>query len=144
MLRYATAAAVAASLVLAATSAQAQVERCVGGETPAPGGAYVVLFDAGSAAVKDRARRELAQIASTARSRFANRICLDGFADATVGRQADLALARRRAEAVMNELAANGYPREKISIRNIVDPANAGRVGGESRTERKVEVRFGR
>lgn len=139
-------AVLAGGLLFAAQSVSAQTtDRCVGGNTPVATGAYIVLFDPASAEIKPRARRELADIANTAKQRYINHICLDAFADSEPGRDADLAMAVRRAQAVSSELAANGYPAEKISIRNIIDPKSLTRVTGtESRTERKVEIRFGR
>ena len=145
-MRVTIAAALAAGLLLASGSAFAQVtDRCVGGVTPVATGAYIVLFDPQSAEIKARAKREIAEIASNARQRFVNHICLDAFADSEVGKDPDMGLARKRADMVIAELTSNGYPSDKISIRNIVDPRSLNRVTGiESRTERKVEIRFGR
>lgn len=145
-MRKTIAAILAGGLMLAASQAMAQVtDRCVGGNTPVATGAYIILFDPQSAELKPRAKRELAEIASSARQRYVNHICLDAFADSVPGQDADLALARRRADMVRNELSANGYPADKISLRNVVDPKSLNRItASESRTERKVEIRFGR
>ncbi|MCW5748860.1 MAG: OmpA family protein [Alphaproteobacteria bacterium] len=123
------------------TAARAQDDRCTGGQTP--GGVIIVQFDRGQALVTQRAQRELAAIARKAIAQKANLLCLDAFADAFLGQERDHQLARARAEAVANELAANGYPREKIIIHRITDPK---RVLGQKETsaERKVEIRYGR
>lgn len=136
------AAALAGALVaLSAAPAAAQDDRCTGGNTP--GGVFIVQFDTGQSAITPRSRQEIAAFASRAIGQKANRLCLDGYADARLGHEDDLLLAKARAEAVGNELAANGYPREKIVINKIIDPK---RVFGrrETSTERKVEVRYGR
>jgi outer membrane protein OmpA-like peptidoglycan-associated protein len=121
--------------------AKAQDDRCTGGQTP--GGAIIVLFDRGQAVLNAQAQRDLANVARRAIAQKVNRLCLDAFADAFLGKERDHALARARAEAVANELAAHGYPRENIVIHRITDPK---RVLGqkETMTERKVEIRYGR
>jgi outer membrane protein OmpA-like peptidoglycan-associated protein len=138
------AAPLAGALLLAAqplAGAWAQDDRCTGGRTP--GGAIIVLFDRGQAALNARAQRELANVARQAIAQKINRLCLDAFADAFLGKERDHALARARADAVANELAAHGYPADKIVIHRITDPK---RVLGqkETMTERKVEIRYGR
>lgn len=145
-MRKSIAALFAGSLFFAVGQASAQTtDRCVGGTTPVATGAYIVLFDPQSAELKPRAQREIADIANTARQRYVSHICLDAFADSVPGREADLALARRRADSVRNGLIAGGYPGDKISLRNVIDPKSLNRVTGtETRTERKVEIRFGR
>jgi len=140
------AAGLSVGLLFGAASAKAQVtDRCVGGVTPTATGAYIILFDPKSAEIKPRAKREIAEVANAARQRYASHICLDAYADSVPGVDPDLALAQKRADVVMSELAANGYPAEKISVRNIIDAKGLNRItGSESRTERKVEIRFGR
>ncbi|TWT15774.1 OmpA family protein [Reyranella sp. CPCC 100927] len=132
-----------AFLCLTAAAAQAQDDRCVGGQTP--GGVIIVLFDRGQSILTPRGQRDVSRIASQAIAQKANQLCLEGFADAHRGkeRDKDIELARARAEAVASELVANGYPREKIVVRRITDPI---RVFGtkETASERKVEIRYGR
>ena len=130
------------AVLLLATGARAQDEsRCVGGQTP--GGVIIVLFDRGQSIVNARAQREIAGIAKKAIAQKAYLLCLEGFADASAGTARDLELARMRADAVADELAANGYPRDKIFVRKVSDPKRLfGRK--ESSTERKVEIRYGR
>lgn len=134
-----------AGLLLAASppvaGVRAQDDRCTGGQTP--GGVIIVQFDRGQAYITPQAQKELAGVAHKAIAQKANLLCLDAFADAFLGKERDLALARARAEAVANELAANGYPRERVIIHRITDPK---RVLGqkETMTERKVEIRYGR
>jgi outer membrane protein OmpA-like peptidoglycan-associated protein len=127
--------------MLIATTVQAQDDRCLGGQTP--GGVIIVQFDRGQSLVTARAQRELAAIARKAIAQKANMLCLHAYADAWLGKERDYELARQRAEAVINELVANGYPREKIVIHRITDPQ---RVLGQKETtaERKVEIRYGR
>ncbi|HJQ60625.1 MAG TPA: OmpA family protein [Vineibacter sp.] len=134
----------AGALLLAApplAGVRAQDDRCTGGQTP--GGVIIVLFDRGQAVLNAQAQRELASVARRAIAQKANRLCLDAFADAFLGKERDHALARARADAVAYELAAHGYPRENIVIHRITDPK---RVTGqkETMTERKVEIRYGR
>jgi outer membrane protein OmpA-like peptidoglycan-associated protein len=125
---------------LLVTGARAQDDRCVGGQTP--GGVIIVLFDRGQSFLNARAQRELATITRQAIAQKANQLCLEGFADAAAGKTYDLQLAWARAEAVANELAANGYTRDKIVIRKVTDPKRL--TARESKTERKVEIRYGR
>jgi outer membrane protein OmpA-like peptidoglycan-associated protein len=126
---------------LLVASARAQDEsRCVGGQTP--GGVIIVLFDRGQSILNARAQREIAGIAKKAIAQKAYLLCLEGFADASGGTARDLDLARMRAEAVADELAVHGYPRDKIFIRKLTDPTRLTRR--ESSTERKVEIRYGR
>ncbi|QQS10939.1 MAG: OmpA family protein [Rhodospirillales bacterium] len=137
-----TAAVLAGALAaLSIAPAAAQDDRCTGGNTP--GGVFIVQFDTGQSTITPRAKQELAGFASRAIGQKATRLCLDGYADARLGHEDDLLLAKARAEAVGNELVANGYPRERIFINKIIDPK---RVFGrrETSTERKVEVRYGR
>ncbi|HKU99030.1 MAG TPA: OmpA family protein [Vineibacter sp.] len=126
---------------LAAATASAQDDRCVGGQTP--GGVIIVQFDRGQSLLTPRGQRDVATIARQAIAQKANQLCLEAFADAYLGKEKDIELARARAEAVTNELIANGYPRDKIVLRRITDPK---RVFGqkETSTERKVEIRYGR
>ncbi len=130
------------AVLLLAPGARAQDEsRCVGGQTP--GGVIIVLFNRGQSFINARAQREIADIARKAIAQKAYLLCLEGFADASSGQEQVLELARMRAEAVATELAANGYPRDKIFVRKVTDPKKLfGRK--ESATERKVEIRYGR
>ncbi len=134
-----------AGAILAATCftavAHAQDDRCTGGQTP--GGVIIVQFDRGQAWLTPRAQGDLAAVARKAIASKVNLLCLEGFADASLGQERDLQLALARADAVASELAANGYPRDKIFVRKVTDPR---RVFGqkETRTERKVEIRYGR
>src|SRR6185369_8812121 len=125
------AAGLTVGLLFGAASAKAQVtDRCVGGVTPTATGAYIILFDPKSAEIKPRAKREIAEVANAARQRYASHICLDAYADSVPGVDPDLALAQKRADVVMSELAANGYPAEKISVRNIIDAKGLNRITG--------------
>jgi outer membrane protein OmpA-like peptidoglycan-associated protein len=130
---------VAAALIPA--TAHAQDDRCTGGQTP--GGVIIVQFDRAQSILTPRAQRELAATAKKALAQKVNLLCLEGFADAWLGQERDLALAQARADAVANELAANGYPRDRIVIRRISDPKRVLRRK-ETTTERKVEIRYGR
>lgn len=129
------------AITLLGAGARAQDNRCTGGQTP--GGVIIVQFDRGQSYLNARAQRELAGIARKAIAQKANLLCLEAFADASLGKEQDLQLAQARADVVANELAAHGYPREKIVITRISDPK---RVFGqkETKTERKVEIRYGR
>jgi outer membrane protein OmpA-like peptidoglycan-associated protein len=129
------------TVALFSSSAYAQDNRCTGGQTP--GGTIIVQFDRGQSLVTPRAQKELATTARRALSQKVNLLCLDAYADAWLGKERDHELARARAEAVVNELVANGYPREKIVINRITDPQRVLR-GKETSTERKVEIRYGR
>lgn len=129
------------AVATAFSPAYAQDNRCTGGQTP--GGVIIVQFDRGQSLITPRAQKELAAIASKAIGQKVNLLCLEAFADAWLGKERDYDLARARADAVINELVAHGYPREKIVIQKITDPQ---RVLGrkETTTERKVEIRYGR
>ncbi|HEX2890146.1 OmpA family protein [Vineibacter terrae] len=129
-----------ALLMLGSITAAAQDDRCTGGQTP--GGVIIVQFDRGQSLLTPHAQKALSGIARKAIAQKANLLCLEAFADAWLGKERDLELARARAETVTNELVANGYPREKIVIRRITDPKRL--LGKETSTERKVEIRYGR
>jgi outer membrane protein OmpA-like peptidoglycan-associated protein len=83
---------------------------------PAPARSYLVFFDWDSAALTDRARQIVAEAAQNATRVQVTRIEVAGHADRSGTPQYNLALSRRRAEAVAAELVKQGVAKQAIDI----------------------------
>jgi outer membrane protein OmpA-like peptidoglycan-associated protein len=80
-------------------------------------------FPAGSATLPDSADAMLAKVAAVLAARPASeRFEISGHADGTGSPLADLELARRRAQAVVDYLVNLGVPEERLAARGIADP----------------------
>ena len=103
MIRIASIAAVAAALILAASAASAL--------SP-----FILFFDAGSARLSAHSLAILDNAARAIETLDARRIELVGHSDRVGSRRANLALSRRRAEAVKAALVERGVPAERLIV----------------------------
>ncbi len=83
---------------------------------PAPARSYLVFFDWDRADLTERARQIIAEAAQNARRVATTRIEVSGHADRSGAPQYNLALSRRRAEAVAEELVRQGIRRDEIGL----------------------------
>jgi outer membrane protein OmpA-like peptidoglycan-associated protein len=117
-------AAVAAAPLLAASCAAPrpppppQQQPASPAPPPAAERAYIVFFEWGSADIGPRGRQIVAEAArnSGAPGGGAGRIELQAYADRSGRADRNQRLSQRRAEAVADELARQGVPRERIAI----------------------------
>jgi outer membrane protein OmpA-like peptidoglycan-associated protein len=95
----------------------------------------VIDFPGGSATLPDSAEPVLIKVAAVLAARPASeRFEISGHADGTGSPLADLELARRRAQAVVDYLVNQGVPAESLRARGIGDPeASAGEPSEEAR-----------
>ena len=109
--------ALASSLVLfAATPSFAQTQ----GSCPAGGAGNSqpvwVLFDLGSAVVRQADKPKIAEAVATAKNRQAAKVCLVGQTDKLGDKAMNDKLALARSRAVAAEMIRGGYPGDKIVI----------------------------
>jgi outer membrane protein OmpA-like peptidoglycan-associated protein len=103
---------------------------------------FIVYFDINSASLTARARELVGEAAAAARSGGSARLEVNGHTDRTGTPPANLALSRRRAEAVASELRRQGIRREDISIiaHGESQPAVPTRDGVREPQNRRVEI----
>lgn len=82
---------------------------------PKPVESYVLFFEAQSDAVNALARGVAAKAASDAQAQRNARLVVTGYSDTRGDHAANLALSKRRAEAVAKLLVDGGLPRERVS-----------------------------
>jgi outer membrane protein OmpA-like peptidoglycan-associated protein len=113
-------AAAAAPLAVASCAAPRTPPQPAASAPPAPASdrAYIVFFELGRADIGPRGRQIVAEAArnSGAPGGGAGRIELQAYADRSGRADRNQRLSQRRAEAVADELARQGVPRERIAI----------------------------
>lgn len=83
---------------------------------------WVIFFDDGSVALKDRDRQTLDQAAKWSGTLFESpappvwQLCLVGHSDNTGSEASNLALSRRRGEVVRAYLVERGLPKERLAV----------------------------
>ena len=114
----------------------------VAAPAPAPARSYLVFFDWDSAALTDRARQIIADAAQNATRVQVTRIEIAGHADRSGTQAINLALSRRRAEAVATELVKLGVARQAIDIQafGAARPAVPTEAGVREPQNRRVEI----
>ncbi len=120
----------------------AAVPAATAAPAPAPARNYLVFFDWDSAALTDRARQIVAEAAENASRVQVTRIEVAGHADRTGTPQYNLALSRRRAEAVAAELVKHGVAKQAIDIQAFgqAKPLVATADGVREPQNRRVEI----
>ena len=138
--------ALASSLVLfASTSSFAQTQ----GSCPASGAGSSqpvwVLFDLGSAVVRQADKPKIAEAVATAKNRQAGRVCLVGQTDKLGDKALNERLALARSRAVAAEMIRVGYPGDKIVIATnpeaFGDTLNLGNRDAQEK-DRRVTIVF--
>jgi outer membrane protein OmpA-like peptidoglycan-associated protein len=111
---------------------------------PAPARSYLVFFDWNSADLNDRARQVVDEAAANATRVQVTRIDVSGNADRSGTPAYNMALSRRRAEAVAGELVSHGVPRQEITIQALGDtrPLVPTAAGVREPQNRRVEIVF--
>lgn len=97
-----------------------------------------IYFDLGSAALPPEAGEALAKVAEAARSQADKRVSISGYHDASGDAATNAELAKQRALAVRDALAANGIAEDRLVMEKPV--ATTG--GAEAREARRVEMRL--
>lgn len=102
-----------------------------------------VLFPTGSDRLDRTARADLRRFAAAWRTGGSPAISLHGFTDSVGTGEANMDLARRRAESVAAELRSLGVPSDRISLqaRGEAPTAGTGADAGTPRLNRRVDVR---
>lgn len=77
---------------------------------------FIVFFDFDKATLTEAARSVVVSAAAVAKENQSARLQVNGYTDTSGTREYNLALSRRRAEAVRAELIANGVAESRISI----------------------------
>jgi len=88
-------------------------------QAPAPARTYLVFFDWDRADLTDRARQIIGESAEASRRVAVTRIEVSGHTDTSGSPAYNQRLSIRRAEAVANELARLGIPRNQMSIQGF-------------------------
>lgn len=83
--------------------------------TPTPTVSYMVFFDWASAKLTDQAVSTIQEAATVFKSKQGARITAGGFTDTTGSAEANMALSKRRVDAVKAELVKDGVPADAIS-----------------------------
>lgn len=109
---------------------------------PAPARSYLVFFDWDSTVLNARARQIVAEAAQNATHVQVTRIEVAGHTDSTGTPAYNLALSRRRAEAVAAELVNRGVARQAIAIQAFGEtkPLVATADGVREPQNRRVEI----
>jgi OOP family OmpA-OmpF porin len=133
-----------AAAMLAAIGGCAQTERAA---APEPGGEqagawYQIYFEAGDAHVKDKAGLIIASVARLSAKERPSRLTVIGRTDRIGAEPANMALSRRRADAVRDALIAAGVPASSIvtTWTGEVRPRNAAAPGGDDQGDRVVDI----
>lgn len=101
--------------------------------------AATLVFDTGSAALGGDAAAMLGAARDAANAAPARRVVISGFHDSTGDPAMNQALAKQRAVAVRDALAADGVARERLVLRR---PASTEGGGADDPQARRVEVRL--
>ena len=132
-------------LLSAATPGFAQnVGRCPGAGASATSQPVWVLFDLGSAAVRQADKPKIAEAVATAKNRQAASVCLVGQTDKLGDKALNERLALSRSRAVAAEMVRAGYPGSKIIIANNPEAFGDLSLGGRDAQEkdRRVTIIF--
>lgn len=103
-----------------------------------------VLFATGRAELQSGAQRSLQRLAQVLQQHLERRVLLEGFADSTGGRQMNLRLSQRRADAVRRALVREGVAPQRIEVRAFGEdfPAADNGTAAGRQQNRRVEVLF--
>jgi outer membrane protein OmpA-like peptidoglycan-associated protein len=133
-----------AAAMLTAISGCAQSERAA---APKPGGEqagawYQIYFEAGDAHVKDKAGLIIGSVARLAANEHPSRLTVIGRTDRIGTEPANMALSRRRADAVRDALIAAGVPASSIMTAwtGEVRPRDAAKREGDDQADRVVDI----
>jgi len=83
--------------------------------TPVPTVSYMVFFDWASAKLTDQGAATIQEAATVFKSKQGARIMAAGFTDTTGSADANMALSKRRVDAVKAELVKDGVPADSIA-----------------------------
>ena len=128
-----------------ANNSVAQVE--VGnraGDIASPAGAHVVYFDYDSYVIKPEFQAIISAQARSIKSKSARKVAIEGHTDETGGREYNLALGQRRAEAVASALVILGVPASQLESVSFgkEKPAVAGVGEAAYSKNRRAEIRL--
>jgi len=101
-----------------------------------------VLFDSGSASIQPGGRNKLRQFADVLNRYPRETVQIVGYTDSQGTEQSNLDLSRRRAQAVAEELTANGVSASRISTRGLgaADPISTNDTREGRAQNRRVEI----
>jgi outer membrane protein OmpA-like peptidoglycan-associated protein len=103
-----------------------------------------VLFDTGKATLQPGAQRNVEQLATVLTRYPERRVLIEGFTDSVGPEEANLELARRRAEAFRQALEKAGVPRVRTQTQALgeADPVATNATPEGRQQNRRVEVLF--
>jgi outer membrane protein OmpA-like peptidoglycan-associated protein len=101
-----------------------------------------ILFETGKADLKPNAKTNLAEMATIMKKYPENILTVNGYTDSTGTMALNKALSQQRAEAVRNQLVANGMPSNTISIVGMgpANPVADNKTSTGRQQNRRVEV----
>jgi outer membrane protein OmpA-like peptidoglycan-associated protein len=134
----ATDASVASEAPAASAAASTAVSSAATDQASDAGLPLKVYFATGKAALHGDFRKQAQAVVAYAKAHPDAKFTVTGFTDSRGSAQLNVALAKRRAEAVVHALAAHGIDASRLSIAR---PASSGdEIGGTGQEGRRVEV----
>jgi len=140
----ASATAVAPTTDAAQSSVAAVVGGKAGAQGVAPAGVNVVYFDYDSFTLKPEARAVLERNAAHLQSNKQFKVQLEGHTDERGGREYNLALGQKRADAVRQALSLLGVPESQLEAVSFgkEKPADSGSDDAAYAKNRRVEIKY--
>ncbi len=115
-----------------------------GSQTNAPSEAKIVYFDYDSFVIKPEYQSLVAAHARFIKSQSTRKVAIEGHTDETGGREYNLALGQKRADAVRNALALLGVPQNQMESVSFgkEKPAANGADDAAYAKNRRTEIRY--
>lgn len=101
-----------------------------------------IYFDRDSAALTPEAQRVLSSARAQARGCAVRAVRVVGLADAVGASEANLALSKRRAEAVSSALSAHGFGKATLDLAAVGDIGSEGPSGAAAPLRRRADIIF--